>query len=172
MPTPISLSSPDISHVERDLVAQVLYTPSLSMGPMVPRFEQAMACFVGAKHAVAVSSGTAGLHLALIAAGVGPGDSVLTTPFSFVASANCILYQGATPVLVDVDRRTLNLDVDLLVARVRALRDAGCPVKALLPVHIFGQPCDMETIMATAREHELIVVEDACEALGAQFDGR
>ncbi|MBU1748402.1 MAG: DegT/DnrJ/EryC1/StrS family aminotransferase [Chloroflexi bacterium] len=172
MTAQISLSSPDITHVERDLVAQVLQTPHLSMGPMTPRFEELVANFVGTRHAVAVSSGTAGLHLALIAAGIGPGDHVITTPFSFVASANCILYQGATPVFVDIDRRTLNLDVDLLAVKVRALRDTGCPVKALLPVHVFGQPCDMGRIMDIAREHGLVVVEDACEALGAEFEGQ
>ena len=172
MPTPISLSRPDITAAERDLVAQVLHTPYLSMGPLVPRFEELVACFVGTRHAVAVNSGTAGLHLALIAAGVGPGDYVVTTPFSFVSSANCILYQGAIPAFVDIDPRTLNLDPDLLAARVQTLRDAGCPVKALLPVHIFGQPCDMEAIMATAREHDLAVVEDACEALGAEVEGQ
>jgi perosamine synthetase len=162
----IPLSSPDIAEREIELVNQVLRTSHLSMGPMVERFEAAVADFVGARHAAAVSSGTAGLHLAMVAAGLGPGDEVITTPFSFVASANCALYVGATPVFVDIDPLTLNLDPDLVETAITER------TRALLPVHVFGQPCAMDRLMEVAREHDLIVVEDACEAVGAEFRGQ
>jgi perosamine synthetase len=162
----IPLSSPDIAEREIELVNQVLQTPYLSMGPMIERFEAAVADFVGARHAVAVSSGTAGLHLAMIAAGLGPGDEVITTPFSFVASANCALYVGATPVFVDIDPLTLNLDPDLAETAITER------TRALLPVHVFGQPCAMDRLMEVARKYDLIVVEDACEAIGAEFQGQ
>jgi dTDP-4-amino-4,6-dideoxygalactose transaminase len=117
-----------------------------------------------------VSSGTAGLHLSLLAAGIGPGDVVLTTPFSFIASANCILYTCARPIFVDVDPRTLTLDPEALE---RALRTRGRGrKKAILPVHVFGQPADMDPITALARRHGLVVIEDACEAVGAVYRGR
>lgn len=163
---PIPLSGPDISRREIELVNQVLRTPRLSGGPMLRRFEAAVAAFVGARHAVAVSSGTAGLHLAMVAAGLGPGDEVITTPFSFVASANCILYVGATPVFADVDPVTLNLDRDRVQDAITSR------TRALLPVHVFGQPCAMDLLMLLAGAHDLAVVEDACEALGAAFQGR
>jgi len=162
----IPLSSPDITDLEIDLINQVLRTRWLSMGPMIERFEAAMAGFVGARHAVAVSSGTAGLHLAAIAAGLGPGDEVITTPFSFVASANCILYVGATPVFADINPLTLNLDPEQVEAAITPR------TRALLPVHVFGQPCAMDALMETARRHDLVVIEDACEALGAEFQGK
>ncbi len=162
----IPLSSPDITEREVELVNQVLRTPYLSRGPMIERFEAAVASFVGARHAVAVSSGTAGLHLAVLAAGLGPGDEVVTTPFSFVASANCALYVGATPVFADVDPLTLNLDSDQVEAAITP------HTRALLPVHIFGQPCAMDRLMEMARKHGLIVIEDVCEALGAEFQGQ
>lgn len=161
----IPLSSPDITRREIELVNQVLRTPYLSRGPMIERFEAAVASFVGARHAVAVSSGTAGLHLGVLAAGLGPGDEVITTPFSFVASANCVLYVGATPVFADVDPLTLNLDPDQVEAAITPR------TRALLPVHVFGQPCAMDRLMEIARKHGLIVIEDACEALGAEFRG-
>ena len=133
---------------------------------MIRRFEAAIADYVGVRHAVGVSSGTAALHLAMIAAQLGPGDEVITTPFSFVASANCILYVGATPVFVDIDPITLNVDP-------QRVEEAITPrTQALLPVHIFGQPCAMDQLMESARTHQLLVIEDACEALGAEFEGR
>ena len=162
----IPLSSPDIGDLEIDLVNQVLRTRWLSMGPMIQRFEAAMADFIGTRHAAAVSSGTAGLHLAAIAAELGPGDEVITTPFSFVASANCILYVGATPVFADIDPKTLNLDPE----RARAAITPN--TQALLPVHAFGQPCAMDQLCEIARRHGLVVIEDACEALGAEVRGQ
>ena len=163
---PIPLSSPDITEREIALVNQVLRTPDLSMGPMVPRLEAAVARFVGTRHAVAVGSGTAGLHLAMLAAGLGPDDEVITTPFSFIASANCILYVGAKPVFADIDPLTLNLEPGQVEAAVTPR------TRALLPVHVFGQPCAMDRLTAIAQKHDLVVVEDACEALGAEFRGR
>ena len=166
MPEAIPLSSPDIGAREIELVNQVLGTRWLSMGPMVERFEAAVAEYVGARHAVAVSSGTAGLHLAMIAAGLGPGDEVITTPFSFIASANCILYVGARPVFVDIDERTLNIDPDLVEAAITPR------TRAIVPVHLFGQPADMHPILEVARRHGCFVVEDACQAHGAEYRGR
>ncbi len=181
----VSLSSPDITQAEIDLINQVLRTPYLSMGPMIGRFEAAFANFISTKHAVAVSSGTAGLHLALIAAEVGEGDWVITTPFSFVASANCILYVGAIPVFVDIDPHTLNID-PVLVAEAAQDIDRGpqtadrwlprsiadCSIrnlKAILPVHVFGQPADMDPILEVAEGYGLALIEDACEALGTEY---
>ena len=162
----VPLSGPDITEREIELVNQVLRTPYLSMGPMVERFEAAMADYVGTKHAVAVSSGTAGLHLCVKAARIGQGDEVITTPFSFISSANCILFERGIPVFVDIDSTTLNLDVETIEERITPR------TKAILPVHIFGQPCEMEKIMAIAAKHDLFVIEDACEALGAEYKGK
>ena len=162
----IPLSSPDIGEREIELVNQVLRTRWLSMGPMVERFEAAVADFVGARHGVAVSSGTAGLHLAMIAAGLGPGDEVITTPFSFVASANCVLYVGARPVFVDIDERTLNIDPELIETAITP------STRAILPVHVFGQPCAMDRLLEIARRRDLLIIEDSCEALGAEYRGR
>ena len=186
----VPLSGPDLTQRERDLVNEVLGTPYLSMGPKIEEFEAAMASYVGCRHAVGVSSGTAGLHLAVLAAGVEEGDLVITTPFSFVASANCILYQRAIPIFVDIERQTMNLDpalvaqavVDLkshpewadrwLPPNLREARPSLGEVKAILPVHIFGQPADMEFIGWIAEQYDLPIIEDACEALGAEYQGQ
>jgi dTDP-4-amino-4,6-dideoxygalactose transaminase len=186
----VPLSGPDITQRERDLINQVLGTPYLSMGPKIELFEQALAEYVGRPFAVGVSSGTAGLHLAVIAAGVEEGDLVITTPFSFVASANCILYQRAIPIFVDIDRQTMNLDPALVAQAVVDLTDhqewasRWLPphlrddpsnlgkVKAILPVHIFGQPADMEFLTWIAERYHLPLIEDACEALGAEYQGK
>jgi perosamine synthetase len=172
--TTVPMSKPEITDAERAAVAEVLAQPILSLGPRLERFEAKLAAYVGAPHAAGVSSGTAGLHLALLAAGVGPGDLVLTTPFSFVASANCILYTGARPVFVDVEPEALTIDVDRLERAVRVLTRAGRRrrLKAILPVHVFGQPADMEPISALAERHGLAVVEDACEAIGSAYRAR
>ncbi len=134
----------------------------LSLGPLLPRFEERFAGFVGARHASAVSSGTAGLHLALRAASVTDGDEVVTSPFSFVASANTVLYERARPVFADIDPVTLNLDPAAAAAAVTSR------TRALLPVHIFGYPAAMPAFEELARRHDLAIVEDACEALGAR----
>jgi perosamine synthetase len=142
---------------EEAAVVQVLRSGQLSLGPRVAAFEEAFAARIGARHASAVASGTAGLHLALRAVGVSDGDEVVTSPFSFVASANVILYERARPVFADIDRRTLNLDPEAAAAAITPR------TSALLPVHIFGYPADVPALEA----HGLPIVEDACEALGA-----
>jgi perosamine synthetase len=159
----IPLSSPDITAAERAAVLAVLGTRHLALGPRLREFEQKAAAYHGRRHAIAVSSGTAGLHLALLALGTGPGDEVITTPFSFVASANCALYVGATPRFVDIDPHGWNLDLGSL-AQALTPRTRG-----ILPVHVFGVPCDMPRLATFAREHGLWIVEDACEAIGARI---
>ena len=163
---PLQLARADIGERERELVLEVLDSNILALGPMTRRFEEAFAAFCGTRHAVAVSSGTAGLHLATRLAGVGPGDEVITSPISFVASANAVLYQNAVPVFADVDERTFNIDP----AAVEALITPR--TRAILPVHIFGYPCALEPLQAIADRHGLAIVEDACEALGAIHAGR
>jgi perosamine synthetase len=147
-------------------VLETLRSGQLSLGPMTDRFEAALAERVGAPRVAAVSSGTAGLHLVVRMAGLGEGDEVVTTPFSFVASANCILYEGATPVFADVDRRTLNLDPAAVEAAITPR------TKAILAVDIFGYPAEYAALEAIAERHGLVLLEDACEALGAEYQGR
>jgi perosamine synthetase len=159
---PIPLARPVLGEAEERAVVEVLRSGQLSLGPRLVEFERLFAARVGAASASAVSSGTAGLHLALRAAGVGPGDEVITTPFSFVASANAILYEGATPVFAEIDPVTLNLDPAAAEAAITRR------TKAILPVHIFGYPADMPAFERIACEHGLALVEDACEALGAR----
>jgi len=187
----IPMSSPDLTDAEIAAVNQVLQTPHLSIGPQIQAFEQVVAAYVGAGHAIGVNSGTAGLHLCVIAAGVGEGDLVITTPFSFIASANCILYERAIPVFVDVDPATGNIDPALVAEAAHDL-DRGRPtadrwlppdlrgqrsavggrLRAILPVHAFGQPADMDPIQKIARRHNLAIIEDACEAIGAEYKRR
>jgi perosamine synthetase len=162
----IPLSSPDITEHEIEVINQVLRTRYLSIGPMIERFEAAMASYIGTKHAVGVNSGTAGLHLCIKAVGIGEGDEVITSPFSFISSANCILFERATPIFVDIDPKTLNIEAGRIEEKITPR------TKALLPVHVFGQPCDMDKIMAIAGEYDVPVIEDACEAIGAEYKGR
>jgi perosamine synthetase len=157
----IPLSQPLIGEREEELVLDTLRSGRLSLGPMLTRFEGMFAEQLGVRYASAVSSGTAGLHLALRAAGVGEGDEVITTPFSFVASANSILYERALPVFVDIDERTWNLDPQAATAALTG-RTAG-----IMPVHIFGYPADLPAFEEIAARQGLFVVEDACEAVGA-----
>ncbi len=174
------MSSPDLTDAERQAVAKVLETPVLSMGRHVRDFEQAFCERTGAKHAIAVNSGTAGLHLCVRAAGIGAGDLVITTPFSFVASSNVMLFENAVPVFVDIDPQTGNIAPELVkdaleniekyLPRTGAKSDA--PVKAILPVDVFGQPADLDPILALAEEYDLTVIEDSCEALGAEYKGQ
>jgi perosamine synthetase len=154
----IPLARPVLGEAEEAAVLAVLRSGQLSLGPHVPAFEAAFAARLGVSHASAVSSGTAGLHLGLRAVGVEAGDEVITSPFSFVASANVILYEGARPVFADIDPRTLNLDPAAAAAAITGR------TRALLPVHIFGYPADLPALEA----HGLAIVEDACEALGAR----
>jgi perosamine synthetase len=157
----IPLARPEVGAREEELVAEVLRSGRLSLGPMAERFESDFAAWLGVEDAVAVSSGTAGLHLGVRALGWGPGDEVLTSPFSFVASANCLLYEGARPVFCDVDPETLNLDPAAAAAAV------GENTAGILPIHIFGYPAAMPELEALAAKHDLGLLEDACEALGA-----
>ena len=158
---PIPLARPDLGAREEELVLEVMRSGRLSLGPMLERFERGFASWLGADGAVAVSNGTAALHLAVRALGWGRGDEVVTSPFSFVASANCLLYEDAVPVFCDIDPVTLNIDVDAAAAA------CGSRTSGLLPVHIFGYPCDMVAVERLAQPHGLGIVEDACEALGA-----
>ena len=181
------MSSPDLTDAEREAVAAVLRTPNLSMGDEIQAFEREFEAFSGARHAIGVSSGTTGLHLCVRAAGIGEGDLVITTPFSFVASANVLLYEKAVPVFVDVDPLSGNIDpaqvravaADLTAGgqqaekwRPRRGGQAGAQLKAILPVDVFGQPADMDEIREIAREYGLKIIEDSCEALGAAYKGR
>jgi perosamine synthetase len=159
---PIPLARPVIGQAEEEAVLEVLRSGQLSLGPRLEQFERAFAGQVGARHASAVSSGTAGLHLAVRAAGVGEGDEVVTTPFSFVASANAVLFERARPVFCDIDPVTLNMDPTAAAAAVTER------TRALLPVHVFGYPADMPAFEELARARGLAIVEDACEALGAR----
>ena len=147
-------------------VARVLESCQFILGPEVAAFEQEFANYCGASECIALNSGTSALHLALLAAGVGPGDEVITVPFTFAASVAAIVYAGARPVLIDIDPRTFNMDP-------AAVEGAITPrTKAILPVHIYGQPADMDPIMAVAKRHGLIVIEDAAQAHGAKYKGR
>jgi perosamine synthetase len=162
----VPLSRPDISQGDIDAVVAVLRTPHLSLGPKLPEFEQAMASRLGLAHGVAVNSGTSALHLVVRALGLGPGDEMITSPFTFIATANCALFEGARPVFVDIDERTWNMDV----AQVRAA--VTDRTRLIMPVHIFGRPMPMDRIMDIGRKAGVSVVEDACEALGATYKGR
>lgn len=162
----IELSGPDISQAEIDAVSEVLRSGRLSLGPAVPRFEEAVARYVGVKHAVAVSSGTCGLHLLVRAIGLQPGDEAITTPFSFVASSNCILFERAKPVFVDMDPETWNIDTSAIEAAITP------KTKLMIPVNVFGQPADFDRVCAIAKKHKLRVIEDSCESLGAKYKGR
>lgn len=157
----IPLARPEIGAREEELALEVLRSRRLSLGPMGERFERELAAWLGVEDAVAVSSGTTALHLGVRALGWGPGDEVLTSPFSFVASANCLLYEGARPVFCDVDPVTLNLDPGAAAAA------AGERTRGILPVHIFGFPAAMAELEALAAARGLGILEDACEAIGA-----
>lgn len=160
----IPLSSPDIGTLEKQYVMQVLDTPHLSLGPKLQEFEEEFARYIGCNYAIAVNSGTSGLHLSLKAIEIQEGDEVITTPFSFVASANCIIYERAVPVFADIDPETLALSPEFIEEKITSA------TKAILPVHVFGHPADMIRIMEIAEKHNLYIVEDACEAIGAEIE--
>jgi perosamine synthetase len=168
----IPLSGPDIGPREIELVNQVLGTPYLSMGPMIELFERLTAAYTGRRHAIGVSSGTAALHLCMRALALRPGDRVLTSSFSFVSSANCILFERGIPAFVDIDPLTLNMDVTQAHRAAEELARAGTPARALLVVHIFGQVCEMDPLLELARTYNLEIIEDACESIGAEYKRR
>ena len=181
------MSSPDITDAERQAVADVLQTTNLSMGSRTIAFETAIRKYSGIKHAISVNSGTAGLHLCVRAANIGPGDLVITTPFSFVASSNVLLFEQAIPIFIDIDPMTGNIDTSKVAEAAKDLATGGAAkgrwlprkgaeqvsqLKAILPVDVFGQPADLDPIRAVADEYGLKVIEDSCEALGAEYKGR
>jgi perosamine synthetase len=162
----IPMSAPDIQSEDIELVTQALQSKTLSLGPFLSNFERTFANYIGTNHAIGVANGTAGLHLCILAANIADGDEVITTPFSFVASANCILYERATPVFVDIDETSMNIDPELTRQAVTER------TRAVLPVHVFGQPCAMTELNGLCRERDLLLIEDACEAVGAEYRGR
>jgi perosamine synthetase len=162
----INLSAPWIDERDEELVLEVLRSGWLSLGPTGPRFEGLLADAVGAPHCAAVSSGTAGLHLCMHLVGVEPGDEVITSPYSFVASANCAIYMGATPVFADIDPHTYNLDPAAVEAAITPR------TKALVAVDIFGYPAEYDDLLAICERHGIALVEDSCEALGAEYKGK
>jgi len=162
----IYLSRPDITEKEIEAVSAVLRSPDLSLGPKLAEFETAFADYIGVKRAVAVNSGTSGLFLCMLAMGIGQGDEVITTPFTFIASATSIMMAGATPVFVDIDHTTLNIDPAKIESRITAR------TKAILPVEVFGSPAGFDKVCEIAQKHNLVVIEDACEALGSALNGK
>lgn len=162
----IPLSRPDIDEQDIAAVVEALRDPQLSLGPRLAAFEVATAAYAGTSHAVAVSSGTAGLHLLVHALGIKQGDEVVTTPFSFISSSNCLLYEGAIPVFADIHPDTWDLDPEAAAAAV------GPRTRGILPVHVFGRPCPMPAYLEIAARHRLVVIEDSCEAFGSRIGDR
>jgi dTDP-4-amino-4,6-dideoxygalactose transaminase len=162
----IPIARPLIEEEEKAAVLAVLESGQLAQGPEVATFEAEFAAFCGVRHAIATSSGTTALYLALLAHGIGPGDEVITSPFTFIASANAILFTGARPVFADIQPDTFNLEPMQVEARITPR------TRAILPVHLFGHPCDMEALLDITAAYDLIVIEDACQAHGATFNGR
>jgi dTDP-4-amino-4,6-dideoxygalactose transaminase len=161
----INIARPMIGDEEKQAVLDVLDSGQLAQGKVVADFEAAFAEYCGVSHAVATSNGTTALHVALLAHEIGPGDEVITVPFTFIASANSVLYTGARPVFVDIEPENFNIDVDQIEAAITPR------TKAIMPVHLFGNPADMPRIMEIAERHGLIVIEDAAQAHGAEIDG-
>jgi len=162
----IQISTPLLGAEEKEAVLAVIDSRHLAQGAQVAAFEKAFADVCGVKYAVATSSGTTALQTAILAHGIGPGDEVITTPFTFIASANSIVFAGAKPVFVDIDERTYNIDPGQIEAAITPR------TKAILPVHLFGNPCDMEAILDIAARRGLVVIEDACQAHGASIKGQ
>jgi dTDP-4-amino-4,6-dideoxygalactose transaminase len=162
----INIAAPVLAREEMEAVESVLQSGRLAQGPKVEEFEALFASYIGTKHAIATSNGTTALHIALLASGIKDDDEVITTPFSFIAAANAILFCRAKPVFVDIDKDTFCLDPRLIPAKITS------KTKAILPVHLYGQPCNMKEIVKICREHNLILIEDACQAHGAEYRGK
>jgi len=162
----IYLSRPDITGKEIEAVCEVLGSPHLSLGPKLGEFEQKFAEYIGRKHAVAVNSGTSGLFLCMLAAGISPGDEVITTPFTFIASATTIMMAGARPVFVDIAPSSLNIAAEKIEEKITE------KTRAIVPVEIFGNPAGIDKLCQVAKKHNLVVIEDSCEALGSALQGK
>lgn len=162
----IPISKPFIGEAEKQAVMEVLDSGMLAQGPRTAALEEKFAAVCGVSHAIATSSGTTALHVALLAHDIGPGDEVVTTPFTFIASVNSIIFTGARPIFVDIDAETFNIDPNLLEAAITP------NTKAIMPVHLYGYPCDMDIIMDIAQRHNLAVIEDAAQSIGAAYKGR
>lgn len=162
----IAISNPFIGEAEKQAVMEVLESGMLVQGPRTAMLEEKFAAVCGARHAIATSSGTTALHLALLAHGIGPGDEVITTPFTFIASVNSIVYTGATPVFVDIEEDTFNINPTLIEAAITP------HTKAIMPVHLYGNPCEMDAIVGLAERYNLRIIEDAAHAVGADYKGR
>ncbi|UCF15301.1 MAG: DegT/DnrJ/EryC1/StrS family aminotransferase, partial [Phycisphaerales bacterium] len=162
----IYLSRPDITEEEIQATCDVLRTPNIALGPKVEEFEQAFATYIGTRRAVAVNSGTSGLFLCLSALGIGPGDEVITTPFTFISSATSVMAVGARPVFVDIDPVSLNIDPDMIEPAITE------KTKAILPVEVFGNPAGLDKVREIADRYKLPIIEDSCEALGSELNGK
>ncbi|MFA5423727.1 MAG: DegT/DnrJ/EryC1/StrS family aminotransferase [Phycisphaerae bacterium] len=162
----VHLSRPDITELEIQAVVDVLKTPNLSLGPKLGEFEQGFCDYIGVKRAVAVNSGTSALHLCLLAMGVGPGDEVITTPFTFIATSNVALMVGAKPVFADIDPVSMNIDPEQIASKITD------KTKAIIPVEVFGNPAGFDEISRVAAEHNIPILEDCCEALGSSLNGK
>ena len=159
----ISLSQPDITNLERKAIEGVLKTPDLALGPKTQEFEKRIAKFVGVKYAVAVNSGTSALHLIIRALDIKDNDEVITTPFSFISSANCILFERAKPIFVDINSKTFNIDVEKIEEKITK------KTKAILAIDVFGNPADWDKLKKVAKKHKLFLIEDSAEALGSEY---
>ena len=162
----IQIAKPIIEKEEEQVVLDVLKSGVIAQGPKVEEFEKNFADYCNTKYAAAVNSGTAALHIALMAMGIKEGDEVITTPFSFIASANCILYVNAKPVFADIDEKTFNISPESVKEKINS------KTKAIIPVHLYGQPCDMKAIIEIAQDHNLNILEDACQAHGAEYENK
>jgi dTDP-4-amino-4,6-dideoxygalactose transaminase len=162
----ISMAKLQIDEASIKAILEVINSGQIAQGPKVEEFEKEFASYIGTRYAVAVNSGTAALHIALMAAGIGPGDEVITTPFSFIATANCCQFVGARPVFADIDAKTFNISPDEIVKKINSR------TKALIVVDLYGQACDMDALVSICRKHNLVLVEDACQAHGAKYGGR
>lgn len=162
----IPISKPDISELEKSAVIQVMDTGMIVMGPVTEKFEEAFASYCGVKHAIAVSSGTTALHLALLAHRIGPGDEVITSAFTFAATVNAILFVGARPVFADIDETTFNIKPEEVEALITP------KTKAIIPVHLYGHLCDMDALLDISSKHGIPIIEDACQAVSASYEKR
>lgn len=165
----IRLAMPDVDAWGCKFILKVIQSPNLSLGPMLGEFEKKMAHYLGAKYAVAVNSGTSALHLCIRALNINEGDKVFTSPFSFIASANCMLFERAFPVFVDIDENSLNIDAGKLEDAIKHEKNSRKKLKAILPVHVFGRPCELDDLLDIVKKYHLKLIEDACEAIGAEY---